>query len=193
MQRMDSDAMARTLYLVVLLAALAGWGLAEFRGRMGQGLRMALAWGTIFVAAMAGYALWQDIRRDVAPMQMAEGGEITLPRAADGHYYLRLEVGGEPVDFLVDTGASNVVLSQRDARRLGLDPDALVYTGTASTANGPVRTARVTLSDVALGPHRDARVPAYVTDGAMDISLLGMDYLHLYRIEIAGDRMVLRR
>lgn len=190
---MDSDAIARTLYLVVLLAALAAWGMAEFRGRMGQGLRMGVAWGTIFVAVMAGFALWHDIRRDVMPTQMAEGGEITLPRAPDGHYYLRLEVGGEPVDFLVDTGASNVVLSQADARRLGIDPDALAFTGEASTANGPVRTARVSLPDVALGPYRDDRVPAYVTDGAMDVSLLGMDYLHFYRIEIAGDRMVLRR
>lgn len=190
---LDGDAMARMFYLILLLAALAGWGLAEFRGRMGQGLRMAVAWGTIFVAVMAGYALWSDIRRDVIPQQMAEAGAITLPRAADGHYYLRLDVGGTPVDFLVDTGASNVVLSRDDARRLGFDPAGLVFTGTAQTANGTVRTARVTLPETTLGPFTDRGVAAYVNDGEMDGSLLGMDYLHLYRIEIDGDRMVLRR
>lgn len=191
---MDGDALARMFYLILLLTALAGWGLAEFRGRMGQGLRMAVAWGTIFVAVMAGYALWSDMRLDGRPRQMvAEGGEITLPRAPDGHYYLRLDVGGTGVDFLVDTGATSVVLSRDDARRLGFDPDALVYTGTASTANGIVRTARVTLTDVTLGPYADDRLPAWVNDGEMEGSLLGMDYLGRFRIEIAGDVMVLRR
>ncbi len=191
---MDGDALARMFYLILLLTALAGWGLAEFRGRIGQGLRMAVAWGTIFVAVMAGYALWSDMRLDGRPQQMVEeGGEITLPRAPDGHYYLRLDVDGTAVDFLVDTGATNVVLSREDARRLGFDPEALVYTGTANTANGTVRTARVTLPDVALGPYADARLPAWVNDGEMEGSLLGMDYLGRFRIEIAGDVMVLRR
>ena len=49
------------------------------------------------------------------------------------------------------------------------------------------------LSDVQLGDFRDARLPAYVTDGDMDVSLLGMDYLRLYRIEIDGNRMILTR
>lgn len=190
---LDEDSTARVLYLVVLLTALVGWGFAEFRGKVGQGLRMATAWGAIFVAVLAGYGLWSDIRHTVNPVQTSEGGAITLPRAPDGHYYLRMDVGGEAVTFLVDTGATNVVLSQADARRLGFDPGSLVYTGFASTANGQVRTARVVLPEVALGPFRDERVRAYVTDGEMDGSLLGMDYLHLYRIEIAGDRMVLRR
>jgi aspartyl protease family protein len=190
----DGDALARMFYLILLLAALAGWGLAEFRGRMGQGLRMAVAWGTIFVAVMAGYGLWSDLRLDMQPRQLvAEGGAITLPRAPDGHYYLRLDVGGTAVDFLVDTGATNVVLSRDDARRLGFNPEALVYTGTASTANGTVRTARVTLPEVVVGPYTDDRVAAHVNDGEMEGSLLGMDYLRLYRIEIDGNRMVLRR
>jgi aspartyl protease family protein len=191
---MDGETFGRVFYLVLLLAAVGTWVFAEFRGKMGQGLRMAVVWGTLFVAVMAGYALWTDIRQDVAPRQMvAEGGEIVLPLAPDGHYYMQLDVGGTAVDFLVDTGASNVVLSQGDARRLGIDPAGLVYTGTAQTANGTVRTARVTLPQVSVGPFTDDRVAAWVNDGEMDGSLLGMDYLRLYRIEIDGNRMVLRR
>jgi aspartyl protease family protein len=116
-----------------------------------------------------------------------------VPRAPDGHYYLTLEVAGTPVEFMVDTGATNVVLSRRDAERVGVDLDGLMYLGQAQTANGTVRTARVRLDDVTLGPWRDDRIAAWVNEGEMDGSLLGMDYLGQFHVELAGDRMVLRR
>ena len=94
---------------------------------------------------------------------------------------------------MVDTGASDVVLTQRDARRLGIDPASLLYLGQAFTANGPVRTARVDLSDVRLGPFADASLAASVNEGAMDGSLLGMAYLGQFHITISGDQMVLSR
>lgn len=191
---MDGDNTARLIYLGLLLAALGGWVIAEFRGRMGFALRTAMAWGMIFLGVMAGYGLWQEVRTDVIPRQaVMDGGEITLPRAADGHYYLTLDIGGTPLRFMVDTGATNVVLSRDDARKLGFDPATLMYLGEAQTANGTVRTARVELQDVRLGPYTDPTLRAFVNDGEMDGSLLGMDYLGRFRIEIAGDRMVLHR
>jgi aspartyl protease family protein len=190
---MDGETIGRLTYLLLLLAAVAGWVFVEYRGRLGTALRAALAWGMIFLGVMAGYVLWQDISRDVIPRQaVLEGGEIVLPRAQDGHYYVTLTVAGEPVEFVVDTGATNVVLSGEDARRVGINPATLAFTGQAMTANGTVRTARVTLEDVALGGIRDGSLRAYVTDGEMDISLLGMDYLGRFRIAIENDEMVLR-
>ncbi len=191
---MENEDFARLLYLGLLLVALGGWALVEYRGRLGVALRTAMAWGLIFVGVMAGYGLWNDLRQSEAPVQiMAEGGEIVLPRAPDGHYYLTLTIAGQPLEFLVDTGATNVVLSQDDARKLGIDPATLAYLGEANTANGTVRTARVTLTDVALGAVVDPRLAAYVNDGEMDGSLLGMDYLGRFRIEIDGNQMVLTR
>ena len=191
---MDDHDFARLIYLGLLLVAVGGWVLVEYRGRLGFALRTALAWGLIFVGVMAGYGLWNDLRQTEAPRQMmAEGGEVLLPRAADGHYNLTLTIDGTDLRFMVDTGATGVVLSQHDARALGIDPDRLAYLGEANTANGIVRTARVTLTDVRLGDITDPRLPAYVNDGAMDGSLLGMEYLGRFRIEIDGDRMVLRR
>jgi len=78
-------------------------------------------------------------------------------------------------------------------RRLGFDLGTLVFAGQSQTANGVVRTARVQLVDVRLGPFLDPRIGAYVNEGEMDGSLLGMDYLGRFSIEIAGDRMILRR
>ncbi len=191
---MDGDGLARIIYFSFLLLALGAWAMVEYRGRMGLAMRSFFAWAMIFVAVMSGYGLWNDLRRDVLPRQaVVADGRIELPRAPDGHYYLTLTIGDHPVRFLVDTGATNVVLGSRDAAALGIDPATLVYTGQAQTANGTVRTARVTLEDVALGPYRDARLGAAVTDGAMEGSLLGMDYLGRYRIEIDSGQMVLSR
>ena len=128
------------------------------------------------------------------PVQtVSESGVIEVPRAEDGHYYLTLSIDGTAVEFLADTGASTVVLSDSDARRLGIDPDSLAYLGEADTANGVVQTAEVSLKDVKLGQFQDAKIRASVTKGAMEGSLLGMSYLGLYRIEIDQDKMILSR
>jgi aspartyl protease family protein len=112
----------------------------------------------------------------------------------NGHYYLEAQVNGVPVTFTVDTGATDLVLSREDARRAGIDPDDLAYLGAADTANGTVRTARVTLEQVALEGIVDRDVRAVVTDGDLDASLLGLSYLHLFsRIEIADGALVLTR
>lgn len=184
---------AQMIYLVLLLAAVGGWVLVEYRGRLGAALRTAVAWGLIFIGVMAGYGLWTDLRSDVRRQAVMVGDQMEVPRAPDGHYYLTLTVGGAPVEFMVDTGATNVVLSRKDAERVGFDPASLAYLGEAQTANGTVRTARVKLNDVALGPWRDETLAAWVNDGAMDGSLLGMDYLGKFHLELAADRLLLRR
>lgn len=195
MGAMDSDQLARLAYLLLLLVAVAGWLLVEFRRRIGEALLVGIAWGLIFCGVAAGYGLWHDmggIPRP-PPQMVSTGGEITIPRAPDGHYYITLTINGTPIRFLADTGASNMVLTQEDAKTLGIDPGGLVYLGEASTANGTVRTARVTLPNVELGPYADTGFSAWVNRSDMAGSLLGMEYLSLYRVEIAADQMILRR
>ena len=191
---MDGETLARVGYLALILAALGGWVLVEFRQRMGQALRMGLAWGLIFVGMMAGYGLWSDIRREVMPIQeVGAAGEVEVPRSMDGHYYLTLMINGTAVPFMVDTGASGMVLAGTDATRLGIDPESLRYLGEASTANGVVRTARVTLPLVELGPFRNESFQAFVTEGELDQSLLGMSYLGQFRMEFDGGKLILRQ
>ncbi len=190
---LSADDTARLIYLGLILASLAGWIMVEYRNRMGQALRTALAWGLIFVGLMAGYGLWGDIRRDILPQQAVQGGQIVIPRGADGHYHPSLTINGQSINFIADTGASNVVLTQQDARKLGIDPGSLAYMGQAMTANGIVRTASVTISDVTFGPYHDDTILASVNDGQMDSSLLGMDYLGRFTITMSGDRMMLSR
>lgn len=190
---MESEQISRLVYFGLVLAALGGWMIVEYRGRMGAALRGLLAWGLILVGVAAGYGLWTDIARQGGSAQMVAPNRVEVPRAADGHYYLTLQVNGRPLQFMVDTGASNIVMSRDDARAVGIEPEGLAFIGTANTANGTVRTARVRLDSLQLAGFDDGGIAAFVTEGEMQGSLLGLDYLRHWRIEIEGGRLILTR
>ncbi|MEQ9258931.1 MAG: TIGR02281 family clan AA aspartic protease [Roseovarius sp.] len=193
---MTGDDTARLLYLALLGGAICLWFFAQNRQSFGKVTQQALVWGLLFVGVIAAFGLWGDIRNTVTPGQamITEAGRIEVPRGPDGHYYLTAEVNGAPVNFVVDTGASQIVLTQADARAAGLDLANLAYVGRAFTANGEVRTAPVRLERIAIGPISDEGVRAVVNEGEMDQSLLGMDYLQRFSsVEISGGRLVLTR
>lgn len=193
---MNEDLIGRGLYLVVLGAAAVGALLVQMRGKRSVALQNLSIWGLIFVGMIAGFGLWSDISKSVLPVEASYGptGAITIPQSGDGHYHVTLKVGGVPVRFMIDTGASAVVLTPGDARRVGIDVARLPFTGTATTANGEVATARVTLHDVTLGPVQDRTLPAEVNKVGMQSSLLGMTYLQRFRkIEISDGQMILTR
>lgn len=194
---MDSDQIARMVYLGVWGTVLVSYFLIARQQNLGQTLRHALLWGLIFVGVAAGYGLWQDISQ-TNRVSVNGDGAIVLRAGRDGHFHLDLQVNSEPVRFIIDTGASDLVLSRADAERVGLAPDTLAYLGQARTANGIVGLARVSLDEVVLAHAdleiRDTQVPAFVNEGQLDISLLGMGYLRRYaRISIEGDRLILER
>lgn len=192
---MNPDDLPRLIFLGLLVAAVAGSYLAANRGNMGRVAQQAAIWGLIFVGVIAAYGLWNDVSRDLRTRQsLMSEGKIEVPRSPDGHYYVTALVNGVAVDFVIDTGATDMVLSQADAARAGLNPDTLAYLGSAFTANGEVRTAMVQLDHVNLSGIEDRDVRAVVNQGQMDGSLLGMGYLSRYaRIEIADGQMILTR
>ena len=192
---MSTDQIMQLTYLVLLGAAIGGSAIVAGRSNMGKMAQQAAIWALIFIGVVGAYGLWEDISSDVNPRQaMVDAQTIAVPRGFDGHYRLTLDINGTPVSFIVDTGASQVVLSQNDAARIGLDPARLTYSSSANTANGIVRTAPVILNQVALEGITDRSVRAVVNGGGMDTSLLGMTYLGLYdRIEITNGELVLKR
>ena len=192
---MEQVDFAHLTKLVILGSVILLWAVVRNRDSLGRLMQQALIWGLIFVGAIAVVGLWDDIRQTVRPMQsVVSEDRIELPRAPDGHYYLTAEVNGAPIRFVVDTGASQIVLSQTDAARIGIDTENLAYLGRAYTANGEVRTAPVRLDSVAVGPVRHEDVRAVVNQGQMDGSLLGMSYLQRFSsIEITGGTLVLTR
>lgn len=183
-------------YLSLLLVMVLMWYISSGRLALGQTLRNAAIWVLIFLGAIAVAGMWEDIRSTVRPMQtvLDDGSRIEIPRSNDGHYYATLRLNGANVDFVVDTGASEIVLSKADARRAGLDPENLAYWGRAMTANGEVRIAPVWIEEISLGDFTDRDVRATVNEGEMPQSLLGMSYLQRYaQITIAGNRLILTR
>ena len=196
MSGLDGDSWGRLTYLALLGSVIAFWFFVQNRQTLGRTLQQAMAWVLIFIGVIAVVGLWDDIRTTVRPSlgTVTDEGRIEVPRARDGHFYLTLEINGTNVEFMVDTGASQVVMTEADARRVGIDTDDLAYVGRAMTANGEVRTAPIRLDRVALGPISDTDVPAQVNGGEMDTSLLGMTYLQRWeRIEMTGGALVLER
>ncbi len=182
------------IYLIVLVTLIGGWFLAEYGRSFGRVIRMALAWFLIFFAFIAAYGLWDDVRDDLIPQQtvLEDGARIEVPRRTSGHFHLTVELDGVPVDFLVDTGATDIVLNEADARRVGLNPDGMAFIGRARTANGEVETAYGTVGEIKLGPIVHRNVSVAVNRGDMPGSLLGMSYLGRFdRIEISGDKLTL--
>ena len=192
---MESYDIGRFAYLALLLIAVGGWAIAEARGNWGKAFRQLLVWGFIGLGLVAAYGLWGDIRDDIAPRQaLVDDGVIEVPLGLDGHYHLTLQLNGQPVDFVIDTGASDVVLTRQDAEAIGLNWSTLAFTGQAQTANGAVSIARANVEEIRLGDIVDRGFRVSINGADMDKSLLGMSYLRRFeRIEIADNTLVLTR
>ena len=193
---MENIELPRLIYMGILVLILCGWVFARYRGRLAQAMQQAILWLFLFAGAILLYGFKDDLQRQIFPSQAAivSGDKIALRRAADRHFYATLKINGQDIVFLVDTGATDIVLTQNDAQVIGIDVATLRYLGTAQTANGTVRTARIKLKLVEFSNQIDQNIAAWVNDGEMNMSLLGMTYLSRYSsIEIAGDQMFLKR
>lgn len=193
---MSSDVTGQLIYLVLLGCLVASYVFVSFRKDIGTFARNAALWAFIIIGVAVSYGLWNDISGAIVPRQsvMVEDARIEAPRHDDGHYYLTMTLNDVPVEFVVDTGATDVVLTARDAERIGIDLGELIYTGRASTANGTVRTARVTIDNVRIGDMTEDRLRAWVNEGELDTSLLGMAYLQRFEtVEIRNNKLILQR
>lgn len=116
-----------------------------------------------------------------------------ITRADDGHFYVDAEVNGQLVHFLIDTGASSVVLTMADAQHVGLPFSADQFVPIARGASGDVRGQRLRIGRVAIGRKEAFDVDGAVVDEGLDVSLLGQSFLaHIGTVVIDGDKMVLR-
>ena len=123
----------------------------------------------------------------------SSGGEVRLERSGDSHFYADTEVDGRSVRMMVDSGASIVALTRRDAQAIGIDVDRLPVSGTARTAGGDVPMRRVILDRVEIDGLAVRGVEAAVVDADMGVSLLGQSFLaKLDAVNVEGDRMTLR-
>ena len=118
---------------------------------------------------------------------------VVIERDARGHFAVNGAVDGRRIGFMVDTGASVIALTERDAGRLGYHPAARDYVGKVRTANGTARAAPVKLDMVEVGGVMVRNVDAIIMpEEALGENLLGLSFLsRLRRFEYREGRLVL--
>ena len=196
MAQLSGDDFGNLIYLVLLGGVIAFWFFASGRASLNKTLQQMSVWALIFIGVIAAYGMWGDIRQTVAPQQSVLGGGATieLPRSADGHYYATALVNDVPIRFVVDTGATSVVLRKEDAQAAGIDLDTLAFVKEAMTANGSVRIATIRTESFGFSGAELPRFRVDVNEGQMSQSLMGMSYLQTFeRLEISGGKLVLQR
>jgi aspartyl protease family protein len=113
-------------------------------------------------------------------------------RSPNGHFFVNALVNGQPVRFVVDTGATTVALTEADARRAGVPFDPASFEVIGQGAAGPIRGEEMHLRSVELDGKERLHVRAVVIEGG-DISLLGQTYLsRLNSVQMSGEEMILR-
>ena len=193
-------------YLVrglVLLAFLSSGVVFVRQVRLGELARNLLLWGAIALVLAIGYAYRDELSGVGArlrseflpgdPVASADAHVLTLTQDESGDFYVYGSANGVRIRFLVDTGASDIVLSPADARRLGIDMAALHFVRGFETANGIGAGASYTLDTLSVGPILLQNVPASINRTEMHSSLLGMAFLkRLKSFEFSGRKLTLR-
>ena len=144
-------------------------------------------------SAPSAVAMKADTAPD-APVTYSSRNVVITPDR-QGHFRVEARIDGRRLNFMVDTGASVIALTERDAGRLGLRPMRSEYTALVKTANGSVKAAPVSLNSVELDGIRVRDVRALVLpDDALSENLLGLSFLsRLRRFEYSRGRLVLEQ
>lgn len=164
-------------------------------GQSRDGVRLLSVGGDSAVVEIGGRR--QELRLGHAPLNLEAAGSRDTPRIvlqADGagHFFTPGQINGKTVQFLVDTGATLVILSQADAERIGLRA-ADGQPVRISTANGVVQGRQVRLSSVRVGSAQIYDVPGVVMPQSMPFVLLGNSFLSRFQMQRTNDQMVLEK
>lgn len=122
----------------------------------------------------------------------SSASEVRLTRRANGHFYADVAVNGTIVEFMIDTGATGIAMTERDARRANVDLDRSERTYVGEGAGGALSGQIVQLESVKLGSRNARDMGAVVIDGA-STNLLGQSFLSQFaEVTVRGDVMTLR-
>ena len=205
---LDATTFGYVAFFLALLVYVAGGLVTRYAGGTSAMFRDAVTWLALGLGLVTLYAYKDELTPIAArvvgellpgtamTVEQSAGGltEVRIRKRLDGHFTAIVEVNGEKISMIVDTGASSIVLRPEDARKAGIDLDALTYRVPVLTANGRTMAARVRLDAVAIGPLDRTKVEALVAQpGTLTQSLLGMSFLSRLRsYEFSGDFLTLR-
>jgi aspartyl protease family protein len=180
----NGDQALNFIYLLGCLV-LVGSGLLVRRLPLGQSVRMVLAWLLIFGGVFIAFtlkddflALGQRVMADLRGDNVVEtkGAEIRIRRAEDGHFWVNGELNGEPVRFLVDSGATVTTISADTAARVGIAADG-GFGVAVDTANGTTMVDRGRAGRVRIGPIQRSGLGVHIARGDGETNVIGMNFL----------------
>ena len=195
----NGDQAVHLIYLVGVLV-LVGSAFAVRRVPLAQGLKMFIGWVLIFGAAFVVFTLKDEfmalgnrlLLETRGGVEQTAPGEIRIRQASDGHFWVTAEVNGEPVRFLIDSGATTTSLSRETAQRVGIEPSS-GFQAMVRTANGVVMVDRGTAETIRVGPIARRDVGVHVSDAFGDMNVIGMNFLStLSSWSVEGRSLVLR-
>lgn len=160
---------------------------------LGRGM-ITVAWLLVLGLLWYVFAGYLDRRdnpnRSLAVRAGAGTEELVLRRNRLGHYVAPGTINGQPVTFLLDTGATQVSVPAHLGTALGLTPGARHQ---VSTANGDVSVRATRVDELGLGPFRLSHVAAHLNPGMQtDEILLGMSVLKHLEFTQRADVLILR-
>ncbi|WP_225784946.1 TIGR02281 family clan AA aspartic protease [Xenophilus sp. Marseille-Q4582] len=166
---------------------------AEERRLRWRSMRSLAGLLAFWLALMAGLYVLMDHLRQPRQSEVTAEGALVIPRHPDGHFRVAGTINGEPVMFLVDTGASLVAVTDGLAKRAGLPQGERA---TFQTANGP-REGRITRADSVqlrggLGVSNLRVGTGFAGIGDEGDALLGQNFLRHFDVEIGRSQLVLR-
>jgi len=192
----------RLVYFIGWLLLLSVGFVFSRQMRLGEVVRNILIWAAVATVLVVGYtfrdvfsSIGTRVQSELLPGDAVVAGDHTLMLTQDdsGDFYVYGEANGTRVRFLVDTGASGIVLSPADAQRAGIDVAALHFARGYETANGIGSGALYSLDSLSVGPIMLLNVPVSINKADMQASLLGMSFLkRMKSFEISGRKMYLR-
>ncbi|MBM5781983.1 MAG: TIGR02281 family clan AA aspartic protease [Pelagibacterales bacterium] len=118
--------------------------------------------------------------------------QLVVKLSDDGHFYINVLINSQQVRFMVDTGASDIVLNINDAKKVGLNINNLTFNKRYQTANGSSFGASVVLEKFVIGNIELSNINASVNNADMGTSLLGMSFLrNCKKYEFYRDSLIL--
>jgi aspartyl protease family protein len=202
---MKSDTIVPVLVCCLLLAWYLPAVVTKYKGKSSKALGHVAIWLGLIVVLVGGYAFRPELMfvKDriagvLMPGQAIDkgGGTIVINKNGDdNHFSIDGHVNNQSTSFVLDTGASTVVLTHDTAQRLGLLAGEDSYTQIVSTANGltkvaPIRIDQLRISSIVL---QDVKA-SVARQGELDVNLLGMSFLsRLKGYAVEADELTLRQ
>ncbi len=121
-----------------------------------------------------------------------KNGQIVIKIAQDGHFYIDTKINNLDVRFMIDTGASDVIISQKEAKRIGVNFEKLNFNKIYQTANGKTSGANIVLDEIWIADRKFEKVNASINKSEMGQSLLGMSFLKRFnKYEFYREELIL--